>query len=232
MTSFRRLRTIAVTVLMTAGLGVAAAPTASAETACQYFADLPAKVSVDRPELRFAVPLRGCEGYMDWAGANVYGPQGLNDMLLYDGTRTDYWYVYDWDTPPGVYDTADGDGYTLDGTEQPWRGDTSIVKFASRSGVSATRSGSRVTINALATRYDAASSKFIPFGNRVIAFEHCLRSTGSCSVLAYAKTNSVGRASITVSAPAARYYQMRFGESPWFLGVHQHSGAGVARPVS
>ena len=156
---------------------------------------------------------------MDWpAQTSVRPPRAERHAPLRRGRARDYWYVYDWDTPPGVYDTADGDGYTLDGTEQPWRGDTSIVKFASRSGVSATRSGSRVTINALATRYDAASSKFIPFGNRVIAFEHCLSSTGSCSVLAYAKTNSVGRASITVSAPAARYYQMRFGESPSFWG--------------
>jgi hypothetical protein len=43
--------------------------------------------------------------------------------------------------------------------------DTTIVTFGTRSGVSATRSGSRVTVNALATRYDGASDRFIPFGN-------------------------------------------------------------------
>jgi hypothetical protein len=218
MISSHRLRAIAVTALMTAGLGVATAPTASAATTCEYFADLPARVSIDRPSVRVAVPLRGCEGYMDWAGADVYGPAGLNDVLMYEGTRTDYWYLYDYDTRPGVYDTNDGVGYTVDSTSQSWRGDTSVVKFASRSGVSAARSGSRVTINALATRYDGASHKFIPFGNRVIAFEHCLSQTGSCSVLAYARTNSAGRASITVTQPSLRYYQMRFGESSSFWG--------------
>jgi hypothetical protein len=218
MTSFRRLRTIAVTVLMTAGLGVAAAPSASAATTCEYFGDLPAKVSIDRPELRIAVPLRGCEGSMEYASAYLYGPAGMNDVLIWDGTRTAYWYAYDFDTPPGVYDTDDGGGWTVDQTDQAWRGDRSTVKFASRSAVSATRSGSRVSITATATRYDAGTSRFIPFANRVIAIDHCLYSTGSCSTLAYAKTNSAGRATITVSAPAARYYQMRFGESGSFWG--------------
>jgi hypothetical protein len=218
MTSFRRLRTIAVTVLMTAGFGVAVAPPASAATTCEYFADLPARVSIDRPEVRVAVPVRGCEGYMEYASADVFGPLGLNDILIWDGTRTDYWYLYDYDTPPGVYDTNDGGGWTLDQTDQAWRGDTSIVKFGTRAGVSATRSGSRVTINALATRYDGASNTFIPFANRVIAIDHCLTPTSSCSVLAYAITNAAGRASITVNAPALRSYQVRYGESSSFWG--------------
>jgi hypothetical protein len=218
MTSLRRLRTVAVTVLMTAGLGVATAPTASAAPTCEYFADLPSRISIDRPSVRVAVPLRGCEGYFDYASADVYGPAGWDDILIWDGTRTAYWYLYDWSNPPGVYDTADGGGWTTDLTDQAWRGDTTVVKFATRSGVSATRSGSRVTISALATRYDGASDKFIPFGNRVIAIEHCPTQTGSCSVLAYAKTNSAGRATITVTAPALRSYQMRFGESSSFWG--------------
>ncbi|MCW2636241.1 MAG: hypothetical protein JWQ99_2608 [Blastococcus sp.] len=218
MTSFRRLRTIAVTVLMTAGLGVATAPTASAATTCEYFADLPARVSIDRPEVRVAVPVRGCEGYMDYASADVYGPAGFHDILIWDGTRTDYWYLYDWDTPPGVYDTNDGHGYTQDMTQQPWRADTTVVKFATQAGVSATRSGGRVTINALATRYDGGSNKFIPFANRVVAIDQCLTPTSSCSVLAYAVTNAAGRASVTVNAPALRSYQVRYGESSSFWG--------------
>jgi hypothetical protein len=216
MTPLRRLGALAASVLFVAGIGVAAAPAASA--ACEYFGDLPSRVSIDRPEVRVAVPLRGCEGSLDWASAYVYGPAGLNDVLMWDGTRTAYWYAYDYDTPPGVYDTADGEGYTTDDQTPTWRGDTTVVKFATWSGASATRSGSRVTISAQATRYDGASNKFIPFGNRVIAIDTCVSATGSCSVLAYANTNSAGRASITVTAPSAGYYRMRFGESPSFWG--------------
>jgi hypothetical protein len=218
MTPFTRLRAIAVTVLMTAGMGVTTAPTASAVPTCEYFGDLPARISIDRPDFRVAVPLRGCEGHFDYAVANIYGPWGWEAVLVWNGTRTAYWSIFDWHHRPGVYNTADGEGLTADTTTPTWRGDTTTVKFATWSGVGATRSGSRVSINALATRYDGASDKFIPFGNRVIAFEQCVTPTGSCSVLAYAKTNGVGRASITVNAPAGRYYRMRFGESPSFWG--------------
>jgi hypothetical protein len=217
MTPLRRLGALAASALFVAGIGVAAAPAASAATTCEYFADLPSRISIDRPSVRVAVPLRGCEGYFDYASADVYGPAGWDDILIWDGTRTDYWYLYDW-TKAGVYDTSDGGGWTTDQTDQAWRGDTTVVKFATWSGATATRSGSRVTISGLATRYDGASNKFIPFGNRVIAFESCLSPTGSCSVLGYAMTNSVGRASITVTDSSRKYYRMRFGESPSFWG--------------
>jgi hypothetical protein len=209
---------LAASVLFAAGLGVATAPAASAAP-CVYSADLPARVSIDRPSVQIAVPLRGCEGWFDWASATVYGPAGNVGFLYWNAGRTEYWTAYDWRVTPGVYNTNDGDGYTSDLQPAAWQGDTTTVKFATRSGVSATRSGSQVTVNALATRYDAGSSKFIPFGNRVIAIEHCLTQTSGCSVLAYAKTNSAGRATITVNAPALRSYRVTYGESGSFWGA-------------
>lgn len=212
----RRLGALAASVLFAAGLGVATAPAASA--ACEYFADLPSRISIDRPLVRIAVPLRGCEGVFDYASADVYGPDGLSDILIYDGARTDYWYLYDWERP-GVYDTLDGDGWTVDDQAVTWRGDTSVVKFGAWAGISAARSGSRVTLTAQASRYDATSERFIGYGNRVIAIQHCLTHTSSCSTLAYARTNSAGRATITVTAPALRSYRVTFGESSSFWGA-------------
>jgi hypothetical protein len=219
MTSLRRLGALAATFLVTAGLGVATAPAAAAAPYCEYFADLPAKVSIDRPSVRVAVPLRGCEGTADYASADVYGPAGLNDILIWDGTRTDYWYLYDWDTPPGVYDTHDGGGWTQDLEDQAWRGDTTVVKYGSWAGISATRVGTRVTLSAYVTRYNPSGNNFVPYGGRVIAFQHCLTDVSGCSTLAYAVTNSAGRATITVNAPALRSYRVTYGDSTQFWGA-------------
>jgi hypothetical protein len=219
MTSLRRLRTVAVTVLMTAGLGVATAPTASAAPTCEYFTDLPARVTIDRPTVRVPLTLQGCAGYLDWAAADVYGPAGLNDIVMWDGVRTEYWYLYDWDTLPGVYDTNDGTGYATGGLDATWRGDSTVVRYGTRAGVSAARSGNRVTVTAAATRYSSSTSTHIPYGNRVVAIQHCLTQTGACSVAAYATTNAAGRATVTLNAPAARWYRVTFGDTGSFWGA-------------
>jgi hypothetical protein len=214
----RRFRAVAATLLVLAGFGIAVAPTASAAP-CAYFADLPAKVSIDRASVQVPVVLRGCEGMFGYADANVYGPPGVVDFLFWDGGRTDYWTAYDFQTRPGVYNTNDGSGYTSDYSAAAWRGDTTTVKFGTRAGVSATRSGSRVTITATASRYSAGAGTFVPYANRVIAIQHCLTNVSGCSVLAYAKTDGAGRARITVSAPATRYYRVTFGDTTSFWGA-------------
>jgi hypothetical protein len=217
MTRLRRFRALAATLFVTAGLGVAIAPAASAAP-CELFGDLPARVSIDRPSVQVPVVLRGCDGALDYAAANVYGPPGNAGFLLWDANRTDYWNAYDFTVTPGTYNTNDGHGYTTVFEAASWRGDTTVVKYGTWAGVSAARAGTRVTLSALATRYNPAGNNFVPYGNRVIAFQHCLTDVSGCSTLAYAVTNSAGRATITVTAPALRSYRVTYGEGTSFWG--------------
>jgi hypothetical protein len=214
----RRARALAATVLVVAGFGIAVAPTASAAS-CTYFADLPAKVSIDRGSVQVPVVLRGCEGIFDSAYTNVYGPPGVVDFLYWNAGRTDYWTAYDWEVTPGVYNTNDGSGYSTGFEPAAWRGDKTTVKYGTRAGVSATRSGSHVTITATASRYSATARRFVPYANRVVAIEHCLTNTSGCSLRAYAKTDAAGRARITISAPALRSYRVTFGENSTYWGA-------------
>jgi hypothetical protein len=218
MSSLRRLRTLAAAVLVSAGLGVVTAPPASAAP-CEYFADLPARVSIDRPSVQVPVVLRGCDGIADYASASVFGPRGSVEFLIWDAGRTDYWTLYDWYETPGTYNTNDGDGYVTGYVPAAWRGDTTVVKYGSWAGISASRVGTRVTLSAYVTRYNPAGNNFVPYGNRVIAFQHCLTDVSGCSTLAYAVTNSAGRATITVNAPALRSYRVTYGDSTQFWGA-------------
>ncbi|MTD14672.1 hypothetical protein GIS00_12035 [Nakamurella sp. YIM 132087] len=82
---------------------------------------------MDRPNKLVPVTLSGCEGYFEYAAADLYVPAGTIDFLFWDGVRTEYADIYDWEIRPGVYSTADGNGYAHDRTLR-WQYTNSTIK--------------------------------------------------------------------------------------------------------
>jgi hypothetical protein len=136
---------------------------AAAADDCYTYVNLPDKVSMDRPELEIRVSLvDSC--YASYAYFYIYGPQGEYTSLYYDPAyngATDYWWIDTWFTQPGLYSTplADTDGIAYD--------NKSMVKFGSKAGLTAKRSGNKVNLTACASYYHGFRDAFVPWqGNK------------------------------------------------------------------
>lgn len=196
-----------------------ASPVAAADPVCTVTANLPARIAVDRPDKLVPVRLTGCEGYLNYAAASLYGPAGTIDFLFWDGVRVEYATVYDYEIRPGVYSTADGNGYATDRTLQ-WRYTSTTIKFATGAGVAASRvAGGRTTVTVLAKRYSADSNSLIAYGNRVVGVQTATSAAGPWTTVGYVKVGASARASLTVAAPAGRYYRSFFGDTGSFFGA-------------
>jgi hypothetical protein len=186
----------------------AATATATATAACAVRADMPARVSVRYPVQKFAVPLSGCEGRLDFASAQIYKTGDIDDYLFYDTSRVDYWDVYDFSVRPGTYCTIEGTGFTTDAQDISWTQDCSPLRFATSAGLTVARKGSNVTLGLAVWRYDAASSSFIRYSGATVTVQHRVPGSAYWSTLATVRMNSAGRASLLKSAPARRDYRI------------------------
>jgi hypothetical protein len=196
-----------------------AKPAVSAAAAsCTVRADMPARVSVRYPVQKFAVPLSGCAGLLSIAGADVYKTGDIDDFLLYNGSRTDYWDVYDFDVSPGTYCTTDGDGITTGGEPIAWTYDCTPLKFATSAGLSVSRKGANVTLSLAVWRYDSASESFIRYAGATVTIQHRVPGSTYWSTLGTAKMNAAGRASLVKSAPARRDYRIVLSDTASFWG--------------
>jgi hypothetical protein len=191
---------------------------AAAAASCSVRADMPARVSVRYPVQKFAVPLSGCAGLLSIAGADVYKTGDIDDFLLYDGSRTDYWDVYDFDVSPGTYCTTDGDGLTTTGEPIAWTYDCSPLKFATSAGLTVARSGSRVTLGLAVWRYDSASESFVRYAGATVTLQHRIPGSTNWSTLGAVKLNAGGRATVVKTAGARRDYRIVVADTGSFWG--------------
>jgi hypothetical protein len=192
--------------------------TRAAAAGCSVRADMPARVSVRYPVQKFAIPLSGCAGVLSWAGADIYRTGDLQPGLFYDGTRTDYWDVYDFNVHPGNYCTTDGSGATTAGDPITWSYDCTALKFATSAGLSVARSGSRVTLGLAVWRYDSASESFVRYAGATVTLQHRIPGSANWSTLGTVKLNAAGRATVVKTAGARRDYRILVSDTGSFWG--------------
>ena len=202
-----------------AALTVVETRTAAAAGFCTVTAKLPARIAIDRWNKIVPVTLSGCEGRLDWAYADLDGPAGSIDFLSWDGTRTEHANIYDWDVKPGVYRTIDGGGYTADYDSIGWKYTATTIKFASTMGITAKRTAGTATVSVLIKRYDAGSSRLIPYANRVVGIQSASSPHGPWTTVGYAKASAAGRATLNIRATGAKYYRGWTGDSGSFFGT-------------
>jgi hypothetical protein len=146
--------------VVTAGL-VAATPAASAAGACSLY--VPSRLSISQPYQ--AVTLRlgsNCTaaGVVSASWTAYHPTQGLEAFASFDNTQSDIVNLYDsaslgrWNWQPDwAHDAAYNDVYQY----SPY----TDVRLGSYGRVTATRSGSRVTVRTTAARYWQSGSRFI-----------------------------------------------------------------------
>lgn len=189
-------------VLAVPALLTAAAP---AGTACTVKADLPATVVVDRPYREVPVRLTNTCG-ADYAAFDIYGPDGWEDILIYDPITTrEYWDIYDWITP-GAYKTRDGHAYDADYDDVPVAHDSTVVRFGSRAGISATRSGKYVTVTGITRRYNPSTQTFTPWGGAKVTIERRYPD-GRWAPIVTLNADRTGKVTRRVYTPRTAYWR-------------------------
>lgn len=202
-----RVRSTLVAVAVAAATvtaGLATAP--AAQAACVVKANLPDRVSIDRPYKEISVPLHDSCGKR-YASFDLYGPRGWNDILIYDGRYAvrDYWDVYDWDVTPGTYKTRDGDAWDTDDDDLPVAHDTTTARYGSRQSISTSRRGTYVTVKGLTTRYTPVAGRFVAWSGTKVVLQ---RYTGSSWHWVKTLKPRYGRVTTTVHAPWVRRWRL------------------------
>ncbi len=205
-------------VAAAASLVLAPQPANAAAAPCTVTANLPARISIDRSDKVVPVSLSGCVGRLAYASAYVYGPSGTVDILIWNGTRTDYLRLYDWDVRPGTYQTTDGFGYEPNYDRVAWHYTTTTIKFGTFAGIAASRSGSTTLITVAAKRYDPASDGYVGYPNIVMGIQTAPTSSGPWRQATYVKVGAGSRATVGARVAAGQYYRSYFGDGPSFFG--------------
>lgn len=155
--------TASATLALVAGLAVSGAPAASANVDCWVQAALPSRIAIQRAYTEIPVGLRDSCGTAVYAAFDVYGPQGFDDIFIFDGNSTDYLDLYDWHTV-GSFKTRDSYGRDSEFNDIPARETSFQIKFGSRAYASVKRlSSSRVQVIGKATSYTPSAGTFIPW---------------------------------------------------------------------
>lgn len=219
----RRLRrlvaALSTTVVATTGFATVAPPAQA--THCTARADLPARVVVDRAYQAVPAVFRTTCAAPAYASVYLFGPHGMEDVFLYDPARigaADTWDVYDW-VRPGTYRTRDGWGYLQGGVDHPMRMryEAVSVRFGSRAGIAAVRSGSTVTVTAGGRRYHPGHRRYVPWN--ALARIDSKAPGGRWTYVKTVDLGADGLASARLSAPTWRYFRVRLGDTAKVWGA-------------
>lgn len=150
----------AATTLLTAPLLVFSTASASARAAqCVYTPHFPSRVKVGQNVVgltgRIRISGSGCASDFD---ANTQLVRGTDSYMFdWDSRNPDHESVYDWEVKPGRYRTAASDCYAFDNNFNERsctvRSASTVIKFASRALLQATRHKSVLTFHAIAKQY-------------------------------------------------------------------------------
>lgn len=139
-----------------------------------------------------------------------HSSHGFTGSLVFDGTSTDTWTIFDGD-PMGRYLIDPNSARSGDNTEIPQNSPTPLVRRDSHLGISGSRSGSAVTLRTSLGLYSASANGFRPWADKAVAIAY--RNCSSCAwhQLRTVTTNSQGLASYRFTATSARDYRVTSG---------------------
>jgi len=211
----RRLTTlIAATSLAVTGLTVVA-PTAQAAGSCSLY--IPSRISIGTPYRAITARLGpNCSAAgVDWANWDGYHPtQGLQEILIFDGTTTTTWNLYSWE-PIGRWQWRAEGAYDPDSNPVfqygPYYTD---IRLASYGRVTATRSGSRVNVRTSAYRYWGDGEKFMGWAYARGQIQYRTPGSNTWRGLKEVYSYSNGTYSYTYTTSAGRYYRVVLYDAP------------------
>jgi hypothetical protein len=213
----RRLVAIGAALALASAASITAAPVASAKAECYVALKAPARVAVDRSYRDVSVSLKDPCGVADYAAFYLYGPEGIDDIFLFeDGDTTDHLDVYDWRTL-GTFTTREGGAWDADANELGFRATTIKIKLGTRAAVSAKRgSRNKVTVTASSTSYSPTKGTFTAWnaGSAVLQY----KSGTTWQTLKSLKLKS-GKASYSYTSKARRSYRLVTGETSTRFGA-------------
>jgi hypothetical protein len=174
---------------------------------------IPSRIAISTPysAIRVNLVASNCAAagvaYASW---HAYHPSGgLQEILIFDNATSQSWGLYDfaelgrWTWSPGhAWDAKYGDitqntSYT-------------DVRMASRSAVSATRSGATVTLNVSAARYAHTIDNFVPWGGAAGQLQYRVPGTTQWIALKSVTTTAAGEYSYRYTSAAVREYRVYF----------------------
>lgn len=190
----------------TAGL-VAGAPSASAAQSCTLSA--PSRVSVWHSYT--GVPLRAsgpCTTGSGWGAWDLIHPtQGEQDVAIFDHTATDTWDYYSFESM-GRMTWRPSDAWDSNYNTLSQNTAVTEVRLGSWAGLTASRSGSAVTLKVRAVRYWVSGDKNIPFTSAKGTIQYRTPGTTTWKSLKYVLTNSSGTYQYKYTSSAARDYRV------------------------
>jgi hypothetical protein len=213
----RKLAAAVVTTLTTLAAVVVATPARAAGT-CSLI--VPAKVSLSTPYRGITARLGSdCFAagvtYASWYG---YHPtQGLQDIVVFDGTGTTIWDLYDYhvlsrrDWRPS---TAHDSNYNDVTQNRP----VADIRVGSAAAISSSRSGGRVTVRVSVARYSPSLNRAVPWGGTRGTVQWRSSPSATWRNLRSVYPDKNGRASFAYAAPV-RQYRVVFPDASLIWGT-------------
>lgn len=142
--------------------------------------------------------------YAVWEARHPVG--GFAQTFTFDHVRTDYWRIYD-DEYTGLYTVRPK--YSQNSSNQPVPQNTTrlTMRMDSRLNLTATRSGSYVTLRTVSTRYSASANRYKVWSGRTVVLAYRTCSTCVWKQLKVRTTNRRGVASYRFKASRVRQYR-------------------------
>lgn len=202
-----------------AALSLVPSPAAHAAGSCTLNA--PARVSIGQPytEIPLSLAANCIAAGVDLAAWDLIHPtQGPKDFTYFDGTTTETWAVYDYDTLGPMRWTPSGawDGEFNEVAQSTNWVDTRVASWASLAGG---RSGSTVSFTISLARYSGGYHKYIPWSAKVGSVQYRPKGTSTWNHLTFVKTNSAGKAYITRTLASTHEFRVQFPSETYIWGV-------------
>ncbi len=172
----------------------------------------PSRIAIGQPFRTYLVRLGpNCAqpprvDYASWYG---YHPtQGLQVVMIYDGTTAEYWDVDSYSTPPGRWTWRPSAAWDINLDDVYQYTTYTDVRMASYGRVTATRIGSRVNVRTTAMRYWGAGEKFIGWSGARGQIQYRTPGTTTWRGLKEVYSYSNGTYSYTYTTTASREYRV------------------------
>lgn len=220
----RALAAVSAVAALAAALAVTCAAPASAAGTCSV--NTPTRWTVSSPFKTMNVSLASnCAPgtHAIWEAVASSGPV---DALIFDGTRSEPFDMYDSD-PLGRWTWRPSTCLNADFTESCTQNTRTMdVRLGGWSGLTATRSGSRVTVTTSAARYASSYDRFVPWTNVRGTVQYKSPTSSTWTSLKYVYPASNGRYTFTYTSAGTRDYRVVFPDTSTVWG---HTSAAVRR---
>ncbi|MFC0625670.1 hypothetical protein [Kribbella deserti] len=197
-----------------AGASGAAEGSSAAAGRCSLIA--PSRIVISAPyrAITMRVAADCVAGNWDNAAWTSYHPtQGVQEVLYFFRTSTTVTMdLYDY-ADPGLWNWRPNGAYDTFSGAMSQNSPNSYVKVGSWAGLTASRSGSKVTLNVSAARYAVSLDKFVPYAGAVGQLQYKAPGATKWIALKSVKTTSTGKYTYAYTASAARDYRVYFPET-------------------